>query len=159
MPRRRFGSAGLLDQHMVVEQLHGLRCHQAGGNIRHSAVADRLFKLRYPVPVAVIVEKPPRLAGDKVFGRIGAGVGHVARHTGAQHLNPVGPKPFDQHRAIAVPGLDHCIGYQRRCHHIPPFHPSATRFTGARQRPLEAPAPACHAAPNGNGAQNDRQQL
>ena len=114
MPGRGFRGAGFLDQHMIVEHLNPLRRHQRRGHLGHPAFADHPAEFRDPLPVAVIVEEAPRLAGLQVLGSVGTGLGHVAGDALADQVDPVGPEPFYQHGAIALIGFDHLISYQHR---------------------------------------------
>jgi len=62
MPGRGLGRTRLLDQHMVVEELHPLGCHQAGCRLCQRRVTNNGLKLRYARPVAIVIKEATTLA-------------------------------------------------------------------------------------------------
>ena len=61
VPGRRLPRAGLLDEQVVVEEPDLLRAHQLAGDPGRGRLADELLELGDPLPVAEVLEEPPRV--------------------------------------------------------------------------------------------------
>ena len=116
MPRRRLGGAGLLDQDVIVENLHAVRAHQVGGNFGGGRGADDLLEFGNALPVAVIVEETAAFAGIEVFGGIFAGLGHVGLDATAQRLDVIAEQALDQNDSVALIFFDVFLGNERMRH-------------------------------------------
>ena len=81
VPRRDLGGAGLLDQHMLVEDAHAAGLHESPGYGRCRTVADEGAVLVDALPVAIVLEEiAAPLGGTMVAGQC-AGLGNVLLHT------------------------------------------------------------------------------
>src|SRR5208282_2841180 len=78
VPGRRLLRSRLLHEHMIVEELRRPRFHGLGGEPSCEGFAHDALEFGDALPVAIIVEEAPRLAGAHALGRQRAGLAHVA---------------------------------------------------------------------------------
>lgn len=106
MPRRGFGCTGFLDQNMIMEELHAVRFHQVGRNLRRRRRGDGCVKLRNTPPIKTINKEPPAFAVFQVFGGIGARLCHVAGDTFSQKIDLTPKQSVNQDNTVPLIGFD-----------------------------------------------------
>ena len=110
VPRGRAGGAWLLDQHVLVEQLHGLGSHQAGGHVGNARTKGEPLKLGDTRPVAVVVPEASDVASGAVVVEELAGVGLVTGYSGGQVIDPVSKQALEVDGAIDGERVGHLVG-------------------------------------------------
>ena len=106
MPGCGFPSAGFLDKHMIMKQLHCLRRHQIGCHCGNIGLADHLFKMWDSLPVAIVIEKASRFTRAQIFCCIGTGAVHIHCDPGRNIIYMICKQSFDQYRAVSLIGIN-----------------------------------------------------
>ncbi|MBS1265449.1 MAG: hypothetical protein MAG471_01294 [Acidimicrobiaceae bacterium] len=116
MPRGVEPCPRFLHENVVVEQLNRLGPHQLSGDRPHIGLEGELFELRYPVPVAVVVPEPSRVAGRTVLVEEPTGLSLVAGDAGCEHVDPVAKQAAQADDPVGCQHLHHLVGDRSCCH-------------------------------------------
>ena len=134
VPDRGLGGAGLLDQHVLVEDLDPFGAHQAAGDRRRRRAKHEVAVFRDPLPVAVVLEEAALAVVQLVLCPDRSRLGHVALHPARQRGDPVGEDARQADGAGPPIGLD--LGVRKQLvliirHGMLPF-PAGLRPRGRR---------------------------
>ena len=137
MPLREAFGAGLLHEHLVVEERDGGRAREGTGDLGARPLQGERLHLRHVAPKIEVVKEEAGVGFLGIDFDMGAGFRHVGGDAFAQSLDPV---PVDHaaqaHHAVIAIGLD--FGLRR--HHGVPLPPRARVYRSPR-RAGHAPSP------------------